>query len=277
MTGTASVDEQPLVSVITPSFNSGPFIEATIRSVLEQDYPHVEHVVLDSGSTDQTPEVLGRYPSLRVVSPAPATIAEKINLAFELARGEIFMWINADDVLLPGAISRAVTVLQAHPDVGLVYSNYTDIDESGAVIARRRSRQCGFRDLVEVNDWVPHQTAFFRRDAAASAGGVDPRYPHALDWDLWIRISKRWPIRYVDDYWGAFRIREGQLSDRHRWERWREVRQMSRRHGGRFLSPLFFRFYWGKLSRAARLLASGHVRLFVEKLIGNTVARFRRR
>src|SRR6266545_3406317 len=115
MTGTASVDEQPLVSVITPSFNSGPFIEATIRSVLEQDYPSVEHIVLDSGSTDQTPEVLGRYPSLRVVSPAPATIAKKINLAFELASGEIFMWINADDVLLPGAITRAVAALQSDP------------------------------------------------------------------------------------------------------------------------------------------------------------------
>ena len=162
-----------LVTVITPSFNSGSYIEDTIRSVAEQDYGSLDHIVLDSNSTDATHDVL-TLARRQVIRDAPPTIAGKINLGFRLARGDILMWLNADDVLAAGAVGRAVAALERRPDVGLVYSNFMNIDESGQVTARWPSRQCTARDLIERHDWIPHQTAFLRKEAAESVGGVDP-------------------------------------------------------------------------------------------------------
>jgi glycosyltransferase involved in cell wall biosynthesis len=266
-----------LVTVITPSFNSGPFIEDTIRSVAEQEYRPLEHIVLDSNSTDETHDVLARWPDVRVIRDAPPTIAGKLELGLRLADGDILMWLNADDVLNPGAVTRAVAALERHPEVGLVYSNFMDIDEAGQVIATRPSRQCTARELIDEHDWVPHQTAFFRKQAAESVGGVDPRFPLVLDWDLWIRIAKEWPILYVDDHWGGFRVRDGQLSARKNYARWRQIRTMSRSHGGRFFSPIVLSFYFGKLKRALSLLARGDLRGFAGKLRANTLGRLRQR
>ena len=187
------------------------------------------------------------------------------------------MWLNADDVLAAGAVGRAVAALERRPDVGLVYSNFMNIDESGQVTARWPSRQCTVRDLIERHDWIPHQTAFLRKEAAESVGGVDPNFPLVLDWELWIRIAKLWPILYVDDYWGGFRVRDGQLSARRNYARWREIRAMSRHHGGRFFSPLFLAFYSAKLNRALHLLARGDIRTLGTKARENTLGRWRQR
>lgn len=266
-----------LVTVITPSFNSGRYIEETLRSVASQEYRPLEHIVLDSSSTDGTEDVLARWPGVRVVRDAPPSIAGKLNLGFRLARGEILMWLNADDVLTPGSVGRAVSVLERHPEVALVYSNFLDIDETGEEIGRRPSRQCTARELIEERDWIPHPTAFFRKEAAESVGGVDPRFPLVLDWDLWIRLAKSRPILYVDDHWGGFRIREGQLSAQKNYARWRQIRTMSREHGGRFFSPILLTFYAAKLRRALTLLARGDFRGFASKLRANTLGRLRQR
>ena len=116
-----------LVTVITPSFNSGSYIEDTIRSVAEQDYSSLDHIVLYSNSTDATHDVLARWPGVQVIRDAPPTIAGKINLGFRLARGDILMWLNADDVLAAGAVGLAVAALERRPDVGLVYSNFMNM------------------------------------------------------------------------------------------------------------------------------------------------------
>jgi glycosyltransferase involved in cell wall biosynthesis len=273
----APLSEQPLVSVITPSLNSGSFIEATIRSICVQDYPRIEHIVLDSGSIDQTFEVLARYPAVRVVTGAPDGVAAKVNRGYELAGGEIVMYLPADDVLLPGAIGRAVDELRRHPEAAGVYANFMDIDVDGNVLDRRESRQAGFDDLVNVANWMPHQATALRLEAVRRVGGLDTRYRFVSDWDLCVRISRHWPLIWVDDYWGGFRLHEGQLSDLNKYRSWRESRAMSRRYGGRFFSPLFFRFYGGKIERAARMLASGDVRLFARKLGENTLGRLAQR
>ena len=164
---------EPLVSIVTPSYNTGRFIEETLQSVADQDYPRVEHIVLDSGSTDETPEILARYPSVQVVTD-PRGVTAKVNRGFELARGEVVAWINADDFYLPGAVSKAVATFLAEPETALVYCNYLDVDEESVEIARRPSRQCTAAELVDEWNWVPHQTAFFRRDALEAVGGLDP-------------------------------------------------------------------------------------------------------
>lgn len=256
----------PLVSVVTPSFNTGRFIEETLRSVAEQDYPHVEHIVLDSGSTDETPSILARFPSVHVISPAPGGVTEKVNHGFSLAKGEILAWINADDYYLPGAITKAVGALAENPEVGLVYCNYLHVDENSVEIERAHSKQAGFTELIEERNFVPHQTAFMRREALEQIGEIDTRYPLVQDWDLWIRISREFPILWVDDWWAAFRVSRGQRSDVHKYAFWTQGRRMTRSHGARFFTPLFWSYWRGKVARASHMVARGDFRTFASKL-----------
>jgi glycosyltransferase involved in cell wall biosynthesis len=256
---------EPLVSIVTPSYNTGRYIEETLRSVAEQDYPRIEHIVLDSGSTDETPSILARFPSVNVVTD-PRGVTAKVNRGFELAQGEIVAWINADDMYRPGAFRKAVAAFLDEPEVALVYCNYLDVDENSVEIGRRPSRQCTAAELVDEWNWVPHQTAFFRRDALFAVGLLNPRYELVQDWELWVRLAKQFPIRYVDDYWAAFRISRGQRSDVKKYTYWREAREMTRSHGGRFFSPLMRQHYVGKVTRAAAMLRRGQLRTFAAKL-----------
>src|SRR5580693_2901779 len=109
-----SEHDPPLVSIVPPCFNASKFIQETIESVLAQDYPKIEYIVMDGGSTDGTLDILRRYEfSLRWVSGTDCGTADAINRGFALSRGEIFTYLNADDEYLPGAVSTAVRAFQA--------------------------------------------------------------------------------------------------------------------------------------------------------------------
>lgn len=256
--------ETPLVSIVTPSYNTGKFIEETLRSVAMQDYPRVEHIVLDSGSTDETFEILARYPSVRLVVPAPQGVSAKINHGFSIARGEIVGWINADDFYLPGAISKAVEALKRDQAAAVVYCNLLQVDEESNEINRERTRQVGWREMLAHN-YVPLESAFARREALERIGPIDTRFPLVQDWDLWLRMSKQFPMLHVDDWWSAFRVSQSQRSELYTYELWVQSRKMTHEHGGSLL-PLFW-YHWGtKLARAGRMLCSGQFGRFKAKL-----------
>lgn len=259
--------ETPFVSIVTPSYNTGRFIEETLRSVEMQDYPFVEHIVLDSGSTDETSDILARFPSVRLIRPAPSGVCEKVNEGFSIAKGEIIAWLCADDYYLPGAIAKAVEALKRSPDAALVYCNFLHVDEHSVEIDRPRSKQASARALVEEENWVPSQTVFMRREALERVGPVDTRHMHVADWDLFIRISKHFPILYVDDWWSASRVRKGQLADVHKYRFWIQARKMTREHGAPFFSPLFRDYWRGKVSRAGLMLLKGQFSVFNSKLL----------
>jgi glycosyltransferase involved in cell wall biosynthesis len=246
----------PLVSIITPSLNCGAYIEETLRSVAQQDYPRVEHIVLDSGSTDETLAILASYPSVRLVTAAPHGVSAKVNHGFSIARGEIIGWLNADDFYLPGAISKAVDSFKRNPGVAVVYGNLVQVDEHSVELdERERTRQAGWQEML-ARQYVPLCSAFVRREALERVGPLDMRYPLVQDWDMWLRISKQFAMLYVDDWWGAFRVREGQHSDLYKYDLWVQSRKMTKEHGARFL-PLF-RDYWGtKLGNAGRMILNG--------------------
>lgn len=258
--------ETPLVTVVTPSFNTGRFIEETLRSVQGQDYPRIEHIVLDSCSTDETPQILPRFPSLRLIAPAPSGLNDKLNLGISLAKGDIVLILCADDYLLPGAIRKAVEAMKANTDAGLVYCNFLSVDEHSVELERLRSKQASFRDLVEERNWVPTQSAFMRREALERVGALRDRYWHVADWDIFIRISKHYRILYVDDTWGAARVRKGQLADVHKHAFWRQARKMTREHGAPFFSHLFWDYWHGKVSRAIQMLRNREFGVFNSKL-----------
>lgn len=256
--------ETPLVSVVTPSFNTGAYIEDTLRSVEQQDHPRIEHIVLDSGSTDGTVEILARHPGLRLVTPAPQGLSAKMNLGFSLARGDIVCWLSADDYLLPGAIAKAVDAFKRHPQAGMVYCNSLQVDETGVEIGRTRSRQAGASEMLRHN-YVPLESAFVRREVLERVGPVEDRYPLVQDWDWLIRICKQFPIAWVDDWWSANRVQPQQRSQLYKADIWLQVRTMTRRNGGAFL-PVFA-YYWGpKFLRAGGMLLTGQFSRFRAKL-----------
>lgn len=244
----------PLVSVVTPSLNNAAFIERTIRSVLAQDYPHIEHIVVDGGSSDGTVAILERYPHLRWTSEPDRGQAAAINKGFALARGEILAWLNSDDLYLPGAISEAVAALAAHPDCSAVYSDFVVIDERGVELARFPSLDFDLDQEINAGNFVPQPTAFFRREALERVGWLDERYRYAMDYDLFIRVGKRSRLLHAERYWAAFRLRPESKTVSQSRRFWREEREISRRHGGRFFSELWITHHARRWQRMERLL-----------------------
>src|SRR5579862_2145504 len=133
----------PLVTIVTPSFNQGPFIRATIESVLSQNYEPIEYIIMDGGSTDETPSVVKDYSSrLTWISERDRGQSHAINKGFQRANGSIVSWINSDDWILPGAVASAVAGFAAHPSAGAVYGEGYLLDRAGQItdVSRAPSR-----------------------------------------------------------------------------------------------------------------------------------------
>lgn len=226
-------DASPLVSIITPSFNQGPFIEATIRSVLEQDYPQVEYIVMDGGSTDQTLDILRRYEGqLTWVSQKDAGQADAINKGIARSRGQIVTWLNSDDTYTPGAISAAVEYFQSHPEVALVYGDADFIDPQGNFIAPCPIVEPPSRRRLRLySDYIVQPASFFRRNAFDAVGGLDASLHYSMDYDLWLKLSARYEMAYLPRTLAHYRWFGQNKSAVGGRERLDEVRQLARRHG----------------------------------------------
>ena len=232
----------PLVTVVTPSYNQGRFIAATIESVLAQDYPNVEYLIIDGASTDDTAAVVARYAGrLTFVSEPDRGQSEAINKGFQRARGRYVAWLNSDDVFLPGAISAAVAALDANPDAGAVYGEGYQIDEAGNVISRFEvTQQFNLWKLLNVSDYILQQTVFFRRSIFEEIGWVDEALHYGMDWELLMRIGLRYPVIYVPHYMGAIREYPTAKSFAGGAKRARELAGIMRAHTGKRFPPGMF-------------------------------------
>ena len=199
---------QPLVSIITPSYNQARFLEATIRSVLDQDYPNIEYLVVDGGSTDGSLEIIQRYASRLAwwVSEPDRGQTDAINKGFGRATGQILAWLNSDDIYQPGAIREAVNYLQANPDVGMVYGDTSFIDEHGSTIGMFPARQTDLRRLRQGYVHIPQQASFFRTSFWRQVGPLDPSFYFAMDYDLWVRLAGVTRLVYYPRLWAGFRL-----------------------------------------------------------------------
>lgn len=192
---------RPLVSVITPSFNSGEFLEETIQSVLSQDYPNLEYIVMDGGSTDGSLPVLERYQDrLRYISEPDGGASDAINRGFQIARGEILTWIGADDLYLPGAVSAAVEALQEQPAAAVVYGEGYWIDEAGKQLGRYPTVAPYSPSMFRKECSICQPAAFLRRAAVESVGGLDDALQSSFDYDLWIRLSRHCSFHAIPRY-----------------------------------------------------------------------------
>ncbi len=162
-----SLSRLPKVSIITPSFNQGQFLEASIRSVLEQDYPNIEYIIVDGGSKDNSVEVIQKYADRLAwwVSEKDKGHADALNKGFSRASGEILAWLNSDDIYFPGAVSEAVSILESRAEVGMVYGDADLIDDSGATVGQFGAKQTGYRQMLRGSVHIPQATTFFQRSA----------------------------------------------------------------------------------------------------------------
>ncbi len=242
----------PLISVVTPSYNQAPFLEATIRSVLEQDYEALEYIVVDGGSSDRSVSIIEKYADRLAwwVSEPDLGQTDAINKGFARARGEILAWLNSDDTYESGALSEAVAFLQANPQVGMVYGDTNFIDARGRVIGRFDARQTDFDRLMRGAVYIPQQAAFFRADLWRQVGPLDPTFYFAMDYDLWVRLARLAEIRYLPGrLWANFRLHGAAKSIADDARCWPEMLRVHRREGGALFSRMRLRYL------ARRLLA----------------------
>lgn len=222
------------ISVVTPSLNQGRYIEETIVSVLDQQYPAFEHIVVDGGSTDQTLEVLRRYPHLQWVSEPDRGQTPAINKGIRMSTGEIFTYVNADDVYRQGAFQKVAQIFRNDPTTAVAAGDCDVIDEHSRTVGRYRVRLNEFEDLLRYWEWgnrfcISQPAVFLRRSLLEEVGLFDERYDLAMDYEMWLRLATRYPFTPVRRTLAAFRVSEETKTRRYRHRMDLEMYRASRR------------------------------------------------
>jgi glycosyltransferase involved in cell wall biosynthesis len=232
-----------LVSIVTPSLDQARYLPEAIESVGAQTYSPIEHVVVDGGSADSTVDILERSSGLRWVSEPDRGQSHALNKGCSLSSGQILGWLNADDAFEPHAVAEGVAALR-ETGAGLVYADVTRVNDDGVNPRRIRSRDAWdlWTELNEGNG-IFSPAVFFTREAFEAVGGVDESLHLAMDYDLWLKIGKSFGAHHVDAVWAVQRIHDRAKTIRQFEEFWPERLAVSRRHGGRLVSPLLIRRY----------------------------------
>ena len=238
---------KPLVSIITPSYNQGKFIEATLLSVKNQDYPDIEHIVVDGGSTDNTLDILKKYEgtySVRWLSEPDRGQTDAVNKGFRMAKGEIVGWLNSDDVYFSrDVISYVVNRFGEFKDVDVVYGDTVDIDEGSLILRARCAIPCFRYELLLLSNLICQPSAFLRK-AVVEGPGLDTSIDLPMDYEYWLRLAKNgFRFKHVNKVMAANR----RYSATKTVSRWREMqaqkRKIQEQYGQKFNARYYlFRF-----------------------------------
>lgn len=223
----------PLVTVVTPSFNQGRYIEETILSVLNQDYPNIEYLVIDGGSTDNTLDVLRNYEGqLTWISEPDRGQSHAINKGFRMARGEILCWLNSDDTYEAGALRMAVDYFTGHPDIMMVCGGANLIDDNGNFLERiTASLPFDLWSVVYLAQNIPQPATFFRKCIFDAIGMLDENLHWCMDWELWIRIGSRFKVDCVEAVLANCRFYLETKTSTGGFKRWQEIVSVQRKYG----------------------------------------------
>ena len=199
--------DPPRCTVVTPSYNQAEFLEETIRSVLLQDYPELEYIIIDGGSTDGSAELIAKYePWLSYwVSESDAGQADAINKGFSRATGNVVAWLNSDDYYCPHAVSRAMGVMGGRQPPICVYGDCYVVGKDGELVANRLS-PVFCKDRLYVQDYITQPATFFDYECARRIGFLDVSLQWTLDWDLWLRLAQEGPLSHMDDTLACARV-----------------------------------------------------------------------
>jgi len=265
--------DDPLISIVVPSFNQGRFIGETIRSIVEQDYPNIEVIVMDGGSTDSTIEVLQSFPKITWFSEPDLGQTHAINKGMLLARGAIRAYLNSDDVYRPGAFRKVAEIFRNEPETRILVGNCDYIDAKSQVIGHLCCKFTDVRALVQYWGWerlhcIPQQATFWRASLMSEVGLFTTGLDFVMDYDYWLRVAKRTNFRTVDQTLAGFRLMVGTKTVSRTSEMYDEEYDAFRRFR-HVLPPLprlvasmrARRHYGGKLLMFAQhLILSAHLR-----------------
>lgn len=255
-------DDRPLVSVVIPNLNGARFLDQTLRSVFSQDYPRLDVILADGGSTDDSLEIASAYPDLRVIQGEDLGQAHAVNRGLMQANGEILAFLNSDDLYRPGAVSAVVEQFRRRPEAMILSGGCDNIDETGRTVgALIQPVFTGLDGVIRYWGWgrwhaVPQPATFWRRELMEEVGLFDTSLHYAFDLEYWIRAAQRYPIVTVPDTLAAFRLVAGTKTVSHTDRMYAEERQV-------------FLTYRSSLSFGRRFIASREANAhYAAKLIG---------
>jgi glycosyltransferase involved in cell wall biosynthesis len=204
----------PKISIVTPSYNQCEFIEETIRSVLLQGYPDLEYIIIDGGSTDNSVEIIKKYePWLsHWVSEKDRGQSDAINKGWERSRGEIVTYLNSDDLYTPGAVAEAVYYLEKYPTYAVVHGQSIVINNQGSGKEIIGNPFDLISSINGGNCYISQPSAFIRRICLEDVGVLNVNLHLAMDYDLWLRLSVKYPFLFVSHIWSKFRHYSGSKS-----------------------------------------------------------------
>jgi glycosyltransferase involved in cell wall biosynthesis len=195
-----STNQLPIISIVTPSFNQGQYLEETILSVLNQDYPALEFFIIDGGSTDGSVEIIKKYAHRLTYweSKPDRGQSHGINKGFRMASGEIVAWLNSDDLLAPGALKVVAQAWQKNPRLGLISGQTEIIDQAGKPTGNVFGSEPNvINSLLSSENPVSQPSTFFSTSALKEVGFLDETLHMSMDWDLWLRIGARYPTLFI--------------------------------------------------------------------------------
>jgi len=246
---TARKLSRPLVSIVTPVLNGAKYLEECVNSVVSQDYPRIEHIFVDGGSTDATMEMLSayaqKYPGrVRVISEPGTGPGEAWNRGLKIAKGEIFGCLGSDDICEPGAIEAVVEFLRSSPDAHFVHGHCDFINEQGEVIGKHRVNGFKLRNYINSPKHIATPSAFYKRDVMEKIGWLDTS---GNDFDVIIRMAREFRIYQIEKVLSRVRLRPNsafnQMDFQKRQEKFRNTYLISRQYGGSAFSGIAMSYY----------------------------------
>lgn len=198
----------PRISIITPSYNQGQYIEETIRSVLLQDYPNLEYIIIDGGSTDSTLQVLKKYDRfITWISEPDEGQTDAINKGLKKASGDIVAYLNSDDIYEPGTLKRIADVFFQHTAVSMIYGDIIHIDENSRILEHHKTGKVHLEKYLMAGEcYLPQPSVFFRKNVMDTVGYFDKSLHLAMDYDYWLKILMKYKTCYVPETFSRARI-----------------------------------------------------------------------
>lgn len=240
------MEKLPKISIITPSYNQAGYIEETISSVLDQDYPNLEYIVVDGGSSDGTLEILRKYEDrLTWISKPDEGQANAINKGLRMASGEVLAFLNSDDLYLPGTLLSVGDYFNRHPDAAWLSGQCRNMDEHGQEIRQliRAYKNfwlhlASYQALLILN-YIAQPATFWRKNALMHNGLLDETLHYTLDYDLWLRLGQSHRLHVLRKDLAAFRLHGASKSGTTAHKQFEEELEVARRYG----SPLTNRLH----------------------------------
>ena len=253
--------QQPLVSIVTPSYNQAPFIEEAILSVSSQDYPFVEHIIVDGGSTDGSVEIIKAYARrspdrIRWVSEPDEGQADAINKGFRMATGQIVAWLNSDDTyLFRSTLSEVVDAFHRMPEADIIYGDAVLIDKDNRLLRVLCSPSFSYNWLLR-GCRLTQPTVFFRQQVIG-AEKLAPPITVVLDYEFWLRLGRKYRFVHVPRLWATDRNHSGRKILARRDELVRQSWAVRRQYGQDMDAPYYLQHHLDKLLYGLPSLVKG--------------------